>query len=146
MLEEQIATETKPIAVDAPVVIFDGVCNFCNASIDFIMKRDAKGLLKFTANQHETGQQLLEAFGYAKEDVDTMYLYEQGVLYNRSTAALRIARHLRLPWNLLSVLIIIPKFIRDPVYRFVARNRYQWFGRKETCRIPTDEERSRFLL
>ncbi|MDX1905472.1 MAG: thiol-disulfide oxidoreductase DCC family protein [Bacteroidia bacterium] len=128
------------------VVIFDGVCNLCNASVDFIIRHDPEGVFSFTANQDPPGQRILADNARAVTDPDTVMLYEAGVLYDRSTAALRIARHLRFPLNLLYAGIIIPRPIRDAVYRWIARNRYRWFGKKETCRIPTPAERSRFLM
>jgi predicted DCC family thiol-disulfide oxidoreductase YuxK len=129
-----------------PVVIFDGVCNLCNASVDFIIRHDPQGVFKVSANQHETGRQILAEQGLDPDAVDTVFLYENGTLYRRSTAALRIARRLGLPWSLLYGFIIIPAPIRDAVYKVIANNRYRWFGKKETCRLPTPEERERFLM
>ena len=129
-----------------PVVIFDGVCNLCNASVDFIIRHDQAGYFKVSANQHETGQRILQEQGVDPASVDTVFLYENGQLYRRSTAALRIARRLGFPWHLLYGFIIIPAPIRDAVYKVIARNRYRWFGKKETCRLPTPEERARFLM
>lgn len=128
------------------IVIFDGVCNLCNASVDFIIRHDRQGRFRFTANQHETGRQILAENGLAPESADTVFLYEGGRLYNRSTAALRIARGLGLPWSLAWAGMILPRPLRDAVYAWIARNRYRWFGKKETCRLPTPEERSRFLM
>ncbi len=131
---------------DYPVVIFDGVCNLCNTSVDFIIRQDKKGKIKVTANQHEAGKQILQEHGLSPEQVETLYLLENGRLYDRSTAALGIARLLGFPWNLAYyVLILIPKPLRDAGYRLIARNRYSWFGKKETCRLPTAEERARFI-
>jgi predicted DCC family thiol-disulfide oxidoreductase YuxK len=129
-----------------PIVIFDGVCNLCNASVDFVIRHDPQGVFKVSANQHETGQRILREQGVDPHEVDTVFLYEGGTLYRRSTAALRIVRHLGLPWSLLYGLVIIPAPLRDFVYRGIARNRYRWFGKKETCRLPTADERARFLL
>ena len=128
-----------------PVVIFDGYCNLCNSSVDFILKRDLKKQFLFTANQHEAGKQILTEQGKNPEDVHTIYLLENGQLYEKSTAALRIARQLRFPWNLLYTGMIFPRFIRNPIYDFIARNRYRWLGKRDTCRLPTAEERARFL-
>jgi len=129
-----------------PIVIFDGVCILCNASIDFIIRQDKTGIFKVSANQHETGRKILTEQGVDPDAVDTVFLYENGTLYRRSTAALRIARRLGLPWSLLYGFIIIPAPIRDAIYKVIARNRYRWFGRKETCRLPTQAERERFLM
>lgn len=127
------------------IIIFDGVCSLCNASIDFIIRRDKKNRFKFTANQNEAGKTLLQEHGLEFEQVDTIYFYENGKMYNKSTAILRIARLLPFPFPLAYVFVIVPRFLRDWIYELIARNRYQWFGKKDTCRIPTPEERARFL-
>lgn len=131
--------ETKPI------LIFDGVCNMCNASVNFVMKRDKEGKVMFTANQHGPGQEILKKFNKPVDDVDTFYLLENGKIYDRSSAVLRVSKYMNFPWNLGVIFLIVPKFIRDFVYKFVAKNRYKWFGKKDTCRLPTPEERARFL-
>lgn len=127
------------------IIIFDGVCNFCNASVDFIMRHDRKSVFFFTANQHPKGQEILKSFQVPIEEVGTIYYLESGKLYKKSTAALRIARHLRFPLNLSYAFMMIPGFIRDGVYNVIARNRYKWFGKKETCRLPSEEEAVRFI-
>lgn len=127
------------------VIIFDGVCNFCNSSVNFIMKRDVEGKFMFTANQSEAGQKILKENNVNVENISTFFLYEKGVIYSKSTAALKVARQLPFAWNLLYGLIVIPAFLRDSIYDFIAANRYNWFGKKESCRIPTPIERSRFL-
>ncbi len=127
------------------IVIFDGVCNLCNSSVDFIIRRDKRDHFKVTANQHETGKRLLAEHGVNPKQVDTLFLYEGGNLYHRSTAALKIARGLGFPWSLFYVFMVIPRPIRDAVYRLIANNRYRWFGKKETCRLPTPEERAKFV-
>ncbi|MFN0203049.1 MAG: thiol-disulfide oxidoreductase DCC family protein [Bacteroidia bacterium] len=127
------------------IIIFDGVCNLCNSSVDFVIRRDKAGIFKFTANQHEKGKAILAENAVPSDAVNTIYFYEDGKLYHRSTAALRIARHLPFAWNLLYGFIIVPTFVRDAVYNFIAKNRYRWFGEKSTCRLPTKEERARFL-
>ncbi len=127
------------------VIIFDGVCSLCNATVDFLISRDKKRLFKFTANQNESGKTLLEENGIAADQVSTVYYYENGKMYKKSTAALRIARLLPFPYNLAYVFIIVPPVIRNWFYDLVARNRYQWFGKRETCRMPSPEERAQFL-
>lgn len=129
-----------------PIVIFDGVCELCNSSVDFIVKHEKRPDLKFSANQNPPGRRILKSFGEDPDSVSTIYFLENGKLYQRSTAALRIARHLRFPYNLLYGFIIVPAFLRNIVYRWIARNRYRWFGKKDSCRIPTPEEQARFLL
>lgn len=128
-----------------PVLIFDGVCNLCNFFVDFVIRRDKKEQFLFTANQHQSGQQLLEEHGYDIEDVSTVFLYENGKMYERSDAALRVARKLGFPWSIAWVGMILPRGLRDGIYKWIARNRYRWFGQKETCRLPTPAERARFL-
>lgn len=130
---------------DRSIVIFDGVCNLCNFWVDFLIKRDKKGLFLFTANQDQAGKEILETHGESAEDVRTIYFLEKDILYKESSAVLRVARRLPGLWPLLYAFIIIPRPIRDLVYQWVAKNRYRWFGQKETCRIPTEEERARFL-
>jgi len=127
------------------VIIFDGVCSLCNATVDFLISRDKKRLFKFTANQNESGKTLLEENGIPADQVSTIYYYENGKMYKKSTAALRIARLLPFPYNLAYAFIIVPPVIRDWVYDLFARNRYQWFGKRETCRMPSPEERAQFL-
>ncbi len=128
-----------------PVIVFDGVCNLCNASVDLILRRDARQAFLFASNQSSEGRDLLTRHGVDPSDVSTIYLIEDGLAFSRSTAALRIARRLRFPWNLAYGLILIPRPVRDFLYRLIARNRYRLFGKRETCRLPTPEERERFL-
>lgn len=127
------------------IIIFDGVCNFCNASVNFIMRNDRKSVFFFTANQHASGQEILKSFQVPAEEVGTVYYLEKGKLYRKSTAALRISRHLRFPFFLAYGFMIVPAFIRNAVYDVIARNRYKWFGKKESCRMPSAEEAARFI-
>lgn len=126
------------------IVLFDGVCNLCTGSVLFILKRDKKDYFRFVSLQSEAAQKLL-AGTTLTQDLDTFVLVENGVIYNRSTAALRVARKLSGLWPLLYVFIIVPKFIRDGVYRFISANRYKWFGKKDSCMIPTPELRQKFI-
>jgi len=127
------------------IIIFDGICNFCNHSVDFIMKKDKQNYFLFTANQQEAGKKILAEKGILGSEVNTIYLYEEGHLYKESSAALRIARHLSFPYNILYCFVIVPPFLRNGIYQFIARNRYKWFGKKESCRLPSPAERARFL-
>jgi predicted DCC family thiol-disulfide oxidoreductase YuxK len=129
-----------------PVLIFDGLCEICNATVDFVLKWEKKPLILFTANENPPGRALLQQHGQNPDAVTTVFLLENGKLYQRSTAALRLTRWLRFPMNLLYGFIIVPRFIRDFFYNIIARNRYRWFGKKDTCRIPSPEEMARFLL
>ena len=136
---------TKDAKTHHPVVLFDGVCNLCHASIDFIIPRDSRCTFRFASLQGASGRAMLEKHHLSPEDTDTLILIEDGRFSVRSTAALRIAARLRFPWPLLSILLLVPRPIRDSVYRIVARNRYRWFGRMNACRAPSPELRTRFL-
>jgi predicted DCC family thiol-disulfide oxidoreductase YuxK len=127
------------------VLLFDGVCNLCNAAVNFVIDRDPRGRLKFASLQSRTGQELLERFDLPTGDFDTMVLVEGDRCFTRSTAGLRVARRLRQPWPLLYGFVIVPRPLRDAVYGLIARNRYRWFGRQESCRVPTPELKARFL-
>lgn len=127
------------------VILFDGVCNLCNGAVNFIIDRDPKGHFHFTALQQEAGRQILKSFGLDPEKLNTIILYENGELYEKSTAALRIARHLSGLWPACYAFIIVPRFIRDAVYNWIAKNRYKWFGKRETCRMPEPGVKERFL-
>jgi len=127
------------------ILLFDGHCSLCNASVDFVMKRDAKKRIRFAAMQSPAGQRVLKHYGYPSNFLDSLILVEKGKVYLRSTAALRVARQLRRGWPLLYPLIILPKGIRDSIYQWIGANRYAWFGRRESCRMPTPSENARFL-
>lgn len=129
------------------VVLFDGVCNFCNGAVNFIIDRDRTGRFRFAPLQSEAAAALLKQHGreLPAGDPDTLILVEEGRIYERSTAALRIARGLRMPWPLFYALIVVPRPLRDLFYRLFARYRYRLFGRSDACRMPTPELRARFL-
>jgi predicted DCC family thiol-disulfide oxidoreductase YuxK len=126
-----------------PIVYFDGVCGLCNGSVDFLLRRDRAQVLCFTPLQGDIARERLGP--QAQGDPDSFVLEDADGIWRRSDAALRIARHLGGAWRCLGVLRVIPRPVRDALYDFVARNRYRWFGRKETCRLPAPDERSRFL-
>ena len=131
---------------DRPVVIFDGVCNLCNASVQFILDHDRRGRLLLCAAQSETGHALLAHFAVAPSaDPESVYLVEDGRLQQRSTAALRIARQMGLPFSLAAVFFVVPRILRDAMYRVIANNRYRWFGKSEACRLARPGELDRFL-
>lgn len=130
---------------EPPIVLFDGVCNLCSHSVQFMIQRDPKARLRFTSLQSETGQRLQAEHGIDSASLDSMLLVEGGRLYRESDAALRMARHLKGAWPLLGAFRIVPRPLRDLVYRFIARNRYRWFGKTEACWLPTPELRARFL-
>jgi predicted DCC family thiol-disulfide oxidoreductase YuxK len=126
------------------VILFDGVCNLCNSAVQFIIKRDPDAYFAFAPLQEEKGQQLIRPF---KRDlsISSVILIENGRLYEKSNAALQICLHLRGIWKLAYAFKVIPSFIRDPIYDYVAKNRYKWFGKKEHCMLPTKDTKKRFL-
>jgi len=132
-------------ATSAPIVLYDGVCGFCNQSVQLILRNDRHGRFRFAALQSEVGQALLRRHGLPADDLDTFVLVEDGRAYLRSTGALRVARGMGGAWRLLSVLRIVPRPLRDFAYDLFARNRYRMFGRLDACMLPPPEVRSRFL-
>ena len=129
-----------------PVVLFDGVCNLCNATVNWIIARDRKGLFRFAALQSPAGERLQREHGLDPTALDTLVLVEGGRTYRKSSAGLRIVRRLCWPWPILYGLIAVPAFMRDFAYGWFARRRYRWFGRKDECMTPAPEVRERFLL
>ena len=127
------------------ILLFDGWCSLCNASVDFVLKRDPKKQLLVGALQQPEGQRLLHHFGLPVDYLATLVLVENDTLYLGSTAALRVAKKLSGGWPLLYPLILVPTWLRDPVYYWVSRQRYRWFGKEVSCRLPTDAEKDRFL-
>ena len=127
------------------VVLFDGVCNFCNGAVNFIIKHDKHRRFKFAALQSEFGEQKRAECGIG-DDVDSVVLIENGKAYMHSTAGLRIAKGLGGVWSLAYAFIIVPPFIRDWAYRLFAKNRYRLFGRQDVCILPTPGVRDRFLV
>lgn len=127
------------------IVLFDGVCNVCNASVNFIIDRDPQGLFQFASLQSPIGQALARKHDIPTDEISTMVFVEDGVAHTKSTAALRIARHLRGPVRVAAALMAVPRPLRDAAYRVFAANRYRWFGQSESCRVPTPDIRRRFL-
>jgi predicted DCC family thiol-disulfide oxidoreductase YuxK len=127
------------------IVIFDGVCNLCNASVRFIVKRDRHRIFLFTPQQSETGKRLMEKAGLDPGKIESIVLLEVNCVYLRSTAALRISSRLRRCWPLSGIFFIVPTCIRDAIYRYIASSRYRWFGRREQCMVP-DANLSRVFL
>jgi len=125
------------------IIFFDGICNLCNSSVQFIIKRDKEARFKFITLQSEKARKLLKPFEDLQED-SVLYL-KNGKLYKRSSAALQICRKLDGLWPVLSVLIIIPRCIRDTVYDWIAKNRYRWFGKRAVCMVPEEGMKDRFL-
>lgn len=127
------------------VILFDGVCNLCNGAVQFVIKRDNKDRFLFASLQSEKGKELLKHYDLPSNKMNSFFLVENGKVYDKSTAALRVVKKLNAFWRLFYVFIIIPKFIRDGVYNWIAKNRYHWFGQKNECMIPTPELKAKFL-
>lgn len=127
-----------------PIVLFDGICIFCNRMVNFAIRNDRKGKLKFAPLQSETGRKLITQFG-VPPDADTVILIDKGKAYTYAKAGIRISKYLDWPAKMLYGLIILPGFISQPFYKWFAKRRYKWFGKKEACMIPTAGTRSRFL-
>jgi predicted DCC family thiol-disulfide oxidoreductase YuxK len=133
------------INLDKPVIFFDGVCNLCNASVQFIIKRDSKESFLFSSLQSDAAQAILLQNKLENLDFDTIILLEDGIIYDKSTAILKILRKLSGLYKLGYIFIVVPKFIRDFVYKIISKNRYKWFGKRDSCMIPTEELKLRFL-
>lgn len=127
------------------ILLFDGVCNLCNGAVNFIIDHDPKGRFKFAALQSEFGQKRLQELGLSTEDFDSLVLLSGEKVYKKSTAALKIARRLNGLYPLLYAFIIVPPFIRHWAYDVIAKNRYKWWGKRDSCRMPTPELRARFV-
>jgi predicted DCC family thiol-disulfide oxidoreductase YuxK len=133
-------------ALPQPLYFFDGQCVLCSRFVAFCLNRDPDGHLKFASAQSALGRRMLLDLGLPHDTLDrTILLIEGGRVYARSTAALRALRHLRGPARWLYPLLLVPKFLRDPVYDLIARNRIRWFGRLDSCLVPTPQTRDRFI-
>ena len=128
-----------------PILLFDGVCNFCNGIVRFIIERDPHARVTFAPLQSDAAATLLAGLPDRANLPDSVVLVEDGQLYVRSTAALRVARYLRFPWSLAWIFMVVPRPVRDWVYEFIARHRYAWFGKRDTCMVPTPDVSKRFL-
>ena len=133
------------MSLDHPVVVFDGVCNFCSASVQLIIKNDKAGVIRFASTQSAAGSQLMRSHGLDPSDAKSFLFVSEGRAFTRSDAALEVAGHLPFPWNVLPVLRLLPRVLRDGGYGVLARNRYRWFGKRDICFVPNSEERARFL-
>ncbi len=127
------------------IVLFDGTCNFCDASVRFMIANDPADHFRFAASQSDAGIAALRASGRDPATIDSIVLIDRAGIHERSDAALRIAAGLRLPWRALAIFKVLPVGLRDRIYDVVARNRYRWFGRREACSLPPPSVRARFL-
>lgn len=142
----QLLTIMEYIPKNKKLILFDGVCNLCNHSVQFIITHDKNNVFMFAPLQGTTGAALVKTLNIDTKKLDSILLYtpKKGVK-SKSTAALKIASKLRFPINVLYIFIIVPPFIRNWIYNIIAKNRYRWFGKKETCMIPTAELENKFL-
>jgi predicted DCC family thiol-disulfide oxidoreductase YuxK len=130
---------------DSKIVLFDGVCNLCSKSVQFILKRDKKNQFLFGSLQGAYGQEMLKKYQLPESEFNSFMLIEGDKLYTKSSGALRMLKHLGGWWRLLYVFIIVPKFIRDGIYNWVSKNRYKWYGKMNECWLPKPEWKARFL-
>lgn len=128
------------------IILFDGVCNFCNFWVNFVIKRDKKDLFRFAALQSEKAKEFSDKFNFDTSSMNTFLLIDGDHLYTKSTAALKICKQLTGPIKIFYPFISLPKFFRDFIYDLVAKNRYKFFGKRDSCRIPTAEEKLKFLV
>ena len=140
--QNKIAEKSKT----QPIVLFDGLCHFCDHSVQFILKRNSGKNLLFSSLQSESVKEFLSDKPNEFQSIDSILYVYQNKIFTKSSAALKIAKELNAAWFLLSVFWIVPKFIRDFFYDIIAKNRYQWFGKKEFCSIPSKEEKDRFIF
>ena len=133
------------VPADRALVLFDGVCNLCNGFVQFVLRRDPQGRVAFASLQSELGQTVLQALDLPTAQLGTVLLIEDGRVYQRSDVPLRLSRHLSGAWPLVCHLRLLPRFLRDRVYDFVARHRYRWFGKQDQCMLPRPEWRARFV-
>jgi predicted DCC family thiol-disulfide oxidoreductase YuxK len=127
------------------IVLFDGVCNFCDTNVQRIMRNDPAGYFVFASLQSNIGQQLLAYFQLDQQSLDSIVLIEDKRIFTMSSAILQIVKKMNWPWRFLYIGILLPRFMRDPIYAWVAKNRYRWYGKKDQCMIPTPEQRRRFI-
>ncbi|MEM9918660.1 MAG: thiol-disulfide oxidoreductase DCC family protein [Bacteroidota bacterium] len=133
------------IPTDHPILLFDGVCNLCNSSVQFLIERDPEKRFRYASLQSDVGQSLLKHHQLPTKELSSVVLIENGKAYTHSDAPLRASRHMTGLWPALSVFRIFPRFLRDAVYNWIARNRYKWFGKQESCWLPRPELKQLFL-
>ena len=129
-----------------PLILFDGVCNYCNSVVNFIIRHDKSQHFIFSPLQSERGQQILESFDLPKKEFNSFILVDNHKICSRSTAALHVLNKLPWYWKWTQIFWIIPVVVRDALYNLIARNRYKWFGKKDSCMIPSPEIKARFLV
>lgn len=128
------------------IILFDGVCNLCNSAVQFVIQHDKKDVFRFVALQSELGQEILKHIGVNPLNIDSIILYEPGIAYYyKSQAAIQISKNLGGFWNFATIFRIVPTIISNFIYDYIAKNRYKWYGKKESCMIPTPELKAKFL-
>ena len=132
--------------INNPIILFDGVCNLCNASVQFIVRHDPKAHFKFASLQSAQGKALLNKFNLSEDGLYSVMLIDDNRYFDRSRAALEIARKLNRLWPLTYLFIVVPPFLRDFIYDWVSKNRYRWFGVRNECMMPTAEMKQRFQI
>ena len=136
----------KNLPLNKKIILFDGVCNLCNSAVQFVIKHDKKDVFRFVALQSDLGQEIIKHIGIDSKHIDSIVLYEPGIAYYyKSEAALEIARNLGGFFHFGTIFSIIPTIIRNKIYDYVAKNRYKWYGKKESCMMPTPELKTKFL-
>ena len=144
--QTEIASFLANIPKDKKIILFDGVCNLCNGAVQFIIKNDKKDIFRFVALQSELGKEICQYIGVDQTRIDSIILYHPGVAYYyKSSAAIEIAEDLGGIYSLISIFKIFPEKLRNYIYDYIAKNRYKWYGKKESCMIPTPELRKKFL-
>ena len=145
-MRRNMKTQIQPWEADCqkPLVLFDGECNLCESSLQFLIKHNHSGNLSFATLQSAKESEVLKHAGLPVSEYDSLLLWEDNKLYSYSTAVLKISKHLDFPWNMIRMLLFVPATIRDPIYRFLAKRRYKWFGKKSLCTIPTPFYTERF--
>jgi predicted DCC family thiol-disulfide oxidoreductase YuxK len=145
LTDGQLVPLKKPMSNLEPIIVFDGMCVLCSANAQFVLKHDKKGYFRLAAMQGQTGSALFMRFGIDPTDPNTIIVVQGDQVWRNSDAVLKIYAGLGWPWRLASILRLIPRFVRDPIYFLVAKNRYRFFGKRETCWLPSAEQRLRVL-
>ncbi len=139
------AVDLAAVVEEGPVLLFDGVCNLCNGAVQFVIEHDPEGRIRFASLQSDVGRAVLDRLALPTEELETVVLLEGNRAYTRSAAAIRVCELLGGPYRAASVGWLLPRPVRDWLYAFVAEHRYEWFGRKDQCMVPTPERQERFV-
>jgi predicted DCC family thiol-disulfide oxidoreductase YuxK len=133
------------ITPSGPIIVFDGLCVLCSANAQFVLAHDKRGYFRLAAMQGETGSRLFTRFGIDPSDPNTIIVVQGDTVWTNSDAVLKIYDGLGWPWRMATIFKIVPRFLRDPIYFLIAKNRYRIFGKRETCWLPTPDQRARVL-